>query len=101
MITVEIKSRDGGFCTLCATGHADYAPRGQNIVCASVSALIGAFCVFLEQCAKGVRLKDDGDTLSVLWSLDEHTEPALDMLVLGLGGVEAQYPEHLKLSKNF
>lgn len=101
MITVEIKHGDGGFCTLCATGHADYAPRGQDIVCASVSALIGAFCAFLEQRAKGVRIKDDGDTLSALWTLDEHTEQALDMLVLGLGGVEDQYPEHLKLSKNF
>lgn len=101
MITVEINRGDGGFCTLCATGHADYAPRGQDIVCASVSALIGAFCVFLEQRAKGVRLKDDGDTLSALWSLDEHTEQALDMLVLGLGGIAAQYPDHLKFSKNF
>lgn len=101
MITVEIKRGDGGFCTLCATGHADYAPYGQDIVCASVSALIGAFCAFLEQKEKGVRIKDDGDTLSALWTWDKRTEPALDMLVLGLGGVEAQYPEHLKLSKNF
>ncbi|WP_394970189.1 ribosomal-processing cysteine protease Prp [Candidatus Allofournierella merdipullorum] len=101
MITVDLQRGDGGFCTLLATGHADYAPYGQDIVCASVSALIGSFCAFLEQKTKGVRLKDDGDTLSVLWSLDEHTEPALDVLVIGLGGVEAQYPEHLKLSKNF
>lgn len=101
MIAVDLQRGDGGLCTLHATGHADYAPYGQDIVCASVSALIGAFCTFLEQKAKGVRLKDDGDTLSVLWSLDEHTEQALDMLVLGLGGIAAQYPDHLKFSKNF
>lgn len=101
MITVEIKHGDGGFCTLNATGHADYAPYGQDIVCASVSALIGAFCAFLEQRAKGVRLKDDGDKLSAFWTLDEHTEQAADMLSIGLGGIAAQYPEHLKFSKNF
>ena len=33
---------------LTVTGHADYAPHGQDIVCAAVSALVYALMAALE-----------------------------------------------------
>ena len=47
MICIRITRHDGGL-ELSAVGHADRAPRGQDIVCAGVSALLYGFIAYLE-----------------------------------------------------
>lgn len=39
MIKVEMMDTDKGY-SLAVSGHADYAPEGQDIVCAAVSVSI-------------------------------------------------------------
>lgn len=47
MIRVQVTvGRDG--LTLSAVGHAGFAPRGQDVVCAGVSALLYGFVAYLE-----------------------------------------------------
>ena len=47
MIRVQVTvGRDG--LTLSAGGHAGLAPRGQDVVCAGVSALLYGFVAYLE-----------------------------------------------------
>ena len=47
MIRVQVTvGRDG--LTLSAVGHAGLAPRGQDVVCAGVSALLYGFVAYLE-----------------------------------------------------
>lgn len=47
MIYVQVARRDGGL-ELTAKGHAGYAPRGRDVVCAGVSALLYGFIAYLE-----------------------------------------------------
>lgn len=47
MIRVRVTPRADGLEVL-AEGHADYAPRGQDIVCAGVSALLFGYLSYLE-----------------------------------------------------
>ena len=47
MICIHITEREDGL-ELSAHGHAGYAPRGQDVVCAGVSALIYGFIAYLE-----------------------------------------------------
>ena len=47
MIRIRVTEREGGF-TVSAFGHAGYAPHGQDIVCAGVSALLQAYLDYLE-----------------------------------------------------
>ena len=47
MICIRITEREDGL-ELSAHGHAGYAPRGQDVVCAGVSALIYGFIAYLE-----------------------------------------------------
>ncbi|MGI5976167.1 MAG: ribosomal-processing cysteine protease Prp [Candidatus Limivicinus sp.] len=42
-------SAGAGSFTLEARGHADYAPRGRDIVCAAVSSLIWALKAYVER----------------------------------------------------
>ena len=47
MITIQCAPCGGGMI-LRAMGHAGYAPHGQDIVCAGVSALLQAYLDYLE-----------------------------------------------------
>lgn len=47
MIEIEALLRDGGMEVL-ATGHAGFAPVGQDIICAGVSALLFGFVAYVE-----------------------------------------------------
>ena len=47
MICIRVLRRDGGL-ELTAVGHAEQAPRGEDIVCAGVSALLYGFVAYLE-----------------------------------------------------
>lgn len=48
MIRIQVTKGDGGL-ELSAVGHAGYAPRGRDIVCAGVSALLYGFVAYLEE----------------------------------------------------
>ena len=47
MIWIRVTRRADGL-ELMAKGHAGYAPRGQDVVCAGVSALLYGFVAYLE-----------------------------------------------------
>ena len=47
MICIRITEREDGL-ELSAHGHAGYAPQGQDVVCAGVSALLYGFIAYLE-----------------------------------------------------
>lgn len=49
MITITFKSKDGLCQGFDAIGHAGYAPIGQDIVCAAVSALIQGTALAIEK----------------------------------------------------
>ena len=48
MIRIRVTRRDSGL-EIFAEGHAGYAPVGQDIVCAGVSALLYGFVAYLRE----------------------------------------------------
>ena len=55
MIRADIKHKDGVY-TVRISGHADFAPKGSDIVCAGVSSLCMAFYNAVAE--KGIREMD-------------------------------------------
>lgn len=82
MILVEAK-RSGDGLRMVARGHADYAPRGQDIVCSGVSALLFGYAAYLESLSPA---KADGGTCPHL-TLDEGNG-YLYVRTCGLGGLD-------------
>lgn len=80
-------------------GHAGYAERGKDIVCASISAL---FQVFIESMNKYTSdiIKADisaGNTC-VEWSyLSDKGKLLLDSFILGCRMTSDSYPENVKI----
>lgn len=76
-----------------AAGHARYAQRGKDIVCAGVSALIDAFSLSAENDIvtkerigyKWVRIVND----------TPETRAKFQMLIDGLKAISQEYPKHV------
>ncbi len=91
------------------SGHAGYAPKGQDIVCAGVSALTSAFLESLisitnRDYTDGVFI-ETGDGLfqvGIRGITDEQTgdnvKTLVFMLKTGLEQIERQYPDYLEFN---
>ena len=77
-------------------GHAGYAPAGQDIVCAGVSAL---FYAFLNYATKKKNLIDfqikDGDSFVEA----DIPEDVAFFIMTGLQSFEDNYPEYVQIEK--
>ncbi|SMB92830.1 hypothetical protein SAMN00808754_0719 [Thermanaeromonas toyohensis ToBE] len=98
------QDRDGCLIGFEITGHAGYAPRGQDIVCAAVSALAQAAVLGLEEflsrkpaaeIRKGKLHCQLAQDLSPQdW---ERAEAILGTLKLGLEAIKESYPQYIKI----
>ena len=82
-------------------GHAGYAPKGADIVCAGVSALVGALEGYLtRRQAEGtlpqLALHRTPDGTELRFAGDAGAQGALDAVELGLTQIAAQYPEYVQ-----
>ncbi len=107
MIKAEISYGENS-CIVKICGHAGYAPKGQDIVCAGVSALSSAlleaavFYVNRENTAFfGAEVNDGCFEMRILGIREEGLIGRLNalffMLRAGLEQIERQYPSHLSL----
>lgn len=108
MINAEIKSGNGTYIAR-VRGHANYAPKGQDIVCAGVSALssalLEALVVLLDSENTAYFDTATGDGLfeiRVLKPRDRETDSLIRnlfyMFMTGLAQIERQYPDYIKLT---
>lgn len=90
MITVEYDLKK---LTLYVRGHAGYAPKGCDIVCAAVSALAYTLC---RESEGEVYDFADGMMISVKRSLFSRIR--FKTIVSGINMVSEKYPENVRIS---
>lgn len=101
MIHIRYKI-DKDECILRVNGHAEYAPKGQDIVCAGVSALCMALYRAVAVSDTIVQCMTDDGVLDL-----RATEQGSDvramyaMAVLGFNEIAAQYPDFVQVEKIF
>lgn len=81
-------------------GHAGYAPIGQDIVCAAVSALLQTFVASVEEMTTD-ELKSDmaaGRAVIEYKSLSEKGQLLMDSFLLGVRMITDEYSNNVKLS---
>ena len=81
------------------SGHAEYAPRGQDIVCASVSTLVQCLVHALEVLTPG-RAECWANTgnagITILHPSDE-TQLLIEAFGIGMADIAAAYPGNVRL----
>ena len=94
MITITVKKRNGNYLEFVSKGHAGYAEKGQDIVCAAVSALIITTVNSLEKFTDDkfdVQEKDGFVSIHFRNDLSERGMLLMDSLLLGLTEIAGSY----------
>jgi uncharacterized protein len=106
ILVVVKKDLQGRVVGFTCSGHAGYAKRGSDIVCAGVSALTHTTLLALEQIIQlpvEVKTETKSNLLDCSWdgNREETEQSALLMKVmqLGLREIQKQYPKYLRVSE--
>lgn len=106
ILVVVNKDQNGRSVGFTCSGHADYAKRGSDIVCAGVSALTHTTVLALEQIIQvpvEVKTEAKSNLLECSWTGNrEETEKSdliMKVMLLGLTEIQKQYPKYLRVSE--
>ena len=107
MVSVVIKrDQSGDGVGFSCNGHAGYAEKGSDVICAAISTLTWTAVLALEKLTK-IRLKIQKNAakgrLECCWnSIPAEMEKVnliIQVMVIGLQDIAAQYPEYLNVSE--
>ena len=95
MITITVKKGE-----ITARGHADYAPVGADIVCASISTLLQTLaCSAVEMRTDAkITAMTAGDFKLEYEHLSETLSVLIGAFIIGIQGVAEAYPENVKVN---
>ena len=103
VIYSELDGPEGLTLRLEASGHAGYAPAGQDIVCAGASTLMQTLCALLageEGTKSGVWDEPDGPRLAVTAAAPQKpwVEGAFEFAKAGFALLAERYPDHVRFA---
>jgi uncharacterized protein YsxB (DUF464 family) len=87
--------------SITVTGHAGYAPSGQDIVCAGVSTLIQTLIQSVEELTTDKIQYDmqPGAVHIKFWCLSDLTKGLVDAFFIGVKLIADTYPDNVKIVK--
>ena len=89
-----------GYKNLKITGHAGYADKGKDIVCASASSIILTSINLAIEFNKDVKYTDDLNKIEIINNTnDENVTKVFSNMIVSLEELERQYPDNIKISK--
>jgi uncharacterized protein YsxB (DUF464 family) len=100
------RAPDGSIAEFAVSGHSGYADRGEDIVCAAISALTQTALMGLEHVARhpyegkirdgflSCRIKAGGTPDSFA-----RAQAILETMVLGLKDIASGYPDYLRVTE--
>ena len=105
MVQVLLECSSEGLLQTCtAEGHADYAPKGHDIVCAALSCLLRTVLAQLEKSKTLVvkmQIQNRGILAFSVEEFDKNDEFLLkyasDFLKTGISQLVEEFPEHISL----
>ncbi len=107
MINVKVAEDEKGVLVEC-TGHAGFAPKGLDIVCAGVSALCMALHKAVRSyfgpysfCETAEGYMKLSFPLSAVEAVKTEMAGAVNMFVFGIYEIERLYPAYVKLIKDY
>lgn len=102
MVQIRLKIGEDGTCELIANGHANYAERGKDIVCASVSILIYTLIKSIDEeslSAPAVIEMREGETL-IRVKLESENRGKIcavfEVIANGFELLQKNFPENVK-----
>jgi len=101
MITVVVR-QSGDFRELTATGHASYAPVGQDIVCSAFSMLIYTLVEYVSDYANVYKKIIEPGNVSIGFKvIKQEALIGFNVIIKGLLLLADTYPDNIVIHGNF
>ena len=98
MIKITASRKNGKIVNLTVKGHANSAPKGEDLVCAAVSSILVGGCNALSQPNCFAIKLDSGDaSVTELNHANEHDYEVLEVMLVQFKSVEEASPKFLKV----
>lgn len=98
MVTVRLQKAP--LLSLTATGHAESAPRGEDLVCAGISTLLCTLAAQLQQADEEKSFVHIEPGFAVLYALPTaQARGAFSFVETGLKLLAAQYPQNVSIAE--
>lgn len=97
---IEIRKMPNG---ICIEGHACYAPRGQDIVCAGVSALTQGLILSLEKLVDDkIEYNISAGKVGIYYgNLSEKAQTLVDSFFVGICAIIDEFPDYVRTNHKF
>ena len=95
MIKISYRA-SGGVIEVSASGHACFAPAGQDVVCAAVSALLQTLALYAQE-KKGGTAKAEKGALRVVMRDGKEPRAVAEAVMAGARQIARQYPECVRM----
>lgn len=95
MIRITINDRE-----LAMSGHAGYAPRGQDIVCAAVSSLYETLCAANNKLLNNeLNIAEWPLSVVIRWPKEAsiQAKALISAFFIGINGIAESYPEYVHI----
>ena len=103
MIAIDVKwNINNGDVTFVIKGHAGYAPKGYDIICASVSTLaqyLEFYSMHREHNNHDKIEKIEGDMIITFTDLQEEEMPPINAAIEFFKALVKQYPKYIKANE--
>lgn len=98
MINISVKSKEN-MIEICAQGHANAAPKGEDVICAAATILIRTLAKTLEAAAHDMVKTNisDGKADITVTGYDPVAAVAIETVCTGFRLLQEQYPENIKI----
>ena len=98
MIKIEATRKDGKIINLTVKGHANSAPKGEDLVCAAVSSVLVGGCNALSQpnCF-AIKLNEGDASITEKKHANEHDYEVLETLIIQFKTIEEGNKKFLKV----
>ncbi len=98
MIKIEATRKDGKIINLTVKGHANSAPKGEDLVCAAVSSILVGGCNALSKPNCFAIKLDSGDaSIKEISHANEHDYEVLETMVVQFKTVEQTSKKFLQI----
>lgn len=99
MIKVTYVTNNGKFVSFLVEGHAQFAKKGEDLVCAGVSAIaIGGLNALTAPDDFEIEVNDAHVSVKALKEIKSHDEIVLQSVLIQLETVAESYPKFVKIN---
>ena len=99
MIKVKYTIENNNYTYLSVKGHAGYAEKGEDLICASVSSIIFGLMNALDE-KNGVTIKESNNHIEIInGSSSEVINNYFELIMFQLKTIEESYGEFIKVER--